>query len=49
MNEIVVFRRARRNPVAKSLRAPEFRQRVVPAFKQYSRSKQKRDWRMFLD
>jgi len=34
----------RGNPVAKRVRTPEFRMRVVPAAKQYNRAKDKRGW-----
>lgn len=33
------------NRVARDLRSPKYAMRVVPAHKQYSRAKAKRDWR----
>lgn len=44
VDEILTYRRAGRNPLAKTVRQPQFRQRVVPAHKQYNRAKNKRSW-----
>lgn len=45
MNEFAVLRAARKNPVAKAVRTPQFRMRVVPLMKRYNRPKANRDWR----
>ncbi len=34
----------RKNVVAKDLRTPKYRMRVVPGIKQYNRAKAKRNW-----
>jgi len=34
----------KKNVVAKDLRTPKYRMRVVPAHKQYNRAKAKRNW-----
>lgn len=39
MNEFAVLRAARKNPVAKAVRTPQFRTRVVPLAKVYNRKK----------
>jgi hypothetical protein len=41
VEDVMTFKRAGRNPVAKAVRRPEFRTRVVPAIKQYNRAKEK--------
>lgn len=44
LDSILTYRRAGRNPAAKAVRSPVFRQRVVPSHKQYNRAKNKRSW-----
>lgn len=44
LDSILTYRRAGRNPAAKAVRSPEFRQRIVPSHKQYNRAKTKRSW-----
>lgn len=39
MNEYALLRAARKNPVAKAVRSPMYRQRIVPLCKQYNRKK----------
>lgn len=41
-NKVKIYRG---NPVAKRLRTSQFRQRVVPAAKQYNRAKDNRNWK----
>lgn len=43
--EILTWVKVNRNPVARKLRDPEFKQRIVPEYKQYNRKKVKmHDW-----
>ncbi len=43
--DILTWVKVNRNPVARKLRDPEFKQRIVPEYKQYNRKKVKmRDW-----
>ncbi len=41
IEETLVWVKANRNPVALDLRTPKFKQRIVPAYKQYNRKKLK--------
>lgn len=35
----------RGNPIAKDLRTPKYRVRIVPDYKQYNRARSNREWR----
>jgi len=39
MNDFALLRAARKNPVAKAVRTPQYRMRVVPLAKIYNRKK----------
>jgi hypothetical protein len=39
MNDFALLRATRKNPVAKAVRTPMYRQRIVPLCKQYNRKK----------